>query len=63
MAVMQGKPSPTANDVRQVAPLVLQHRIIPNYTAVADDVNARQLVDDLLKNVREPAYDAVTAGR
>jgi MoxR-like ATPase len=58
VAVMQGKPAPTANDVRQVATLVLQHRIIPNYAAVADDVGARQLVDDVLKNVKEPAYDA-----
>ena len=56
VAVLQGKPAPTANDVRLVAPLVLQHRIIPNYAAVADDIGARRLVDDLLQNVREPAY-------
>ncbi len=59
LAVMQGKPTPTANDVRQVAPLVLQHRIIPNYAAVADDVTAARLVDDLLQGVREPAYEPV----
>jgi len=59
LAVMQGKPAPTANDVRQVAPLVLQHRIIPNYAAVADDVTAARLVEDLLQGVREPAYEPV----
>jgi MoxR-like ATPase len=59
LAVMQGKPTPTANDVRQVAHLVLQHRIIPNYAAVADDITAAQLVDDLLQGVREPTYEPV----
>jgi MoxR-like ATPase len=57
LAVMQGKASPTTNDVRQVAPLVFQHRIIPNYAAVADDVTASQLVTDLLREVKEPAYE------
>jgi MoxR-like ATPase len=56
LAVMQGKPTPSAADVRQVAPHVMQHRVIPNYAAVADDVGAPQLVNDLLANVREPAY-------
>jgi MoxR-like ATPase len=56
MAVMQGKPTPTANDVRQVAPLVLQHRIILNYAAIADDITSAGLVQNILQNVREPAY-------
>ncbi len=55
-AVMQGKPTPTAADLRQIAPLVLRHRIIPNYAAVADGITAAHLVQDLLHNVREPAY-------
>lgn len=55
-AILQGKSAATANDVREIAPLVLQHRIIPNYAAVADDVSAFDLVQDVLKNVREPDY-------
>jgi MoxR-like ATPase len=58
LATLEGKPAPTANDVRQVAPLVLQHRIIPNYAAVADDVSAQRLVEDLLREVKEPSYGA-----
>jgi MoxR-like ATPase len=57
LALMQGKPTPTTNDVRQAAPLVLRHRIIPNYAAVADDVSAHRLVEDLLQGVRESMYD------
>ena len=56
LAVIQGKPTPSAGDVRKVAPMVLRHRIIPNYAAVADEITAASLVDDLIRNVREPSY-------
>ena len=56
LAVIEGKPTPTARDIRTLAPLVLRHRIIPNYAAVADGVSSADLVNDLLLNVREPAY-------
>jgi MoxR-like ATPase len=58
LAVLQGKPTPSANDVRQVAPLILQHRIILNYAAIADDVTSADLVKDVLQGIREPAYAA-----
>jgi MoxR-like ATPase len=56
MAATEGRPAPSTNDIRKLAPLVLRHRIIPNYAAVADDVGAAKLVDDLLKHVAEPSY-------
>ncbi len=56
LAVVRGKPTPTANDIREIAPLVLGHRIIVNYAAVADEIAPADLVVDLLKHVREPAY-------
>ena len=56
LAVIQGKATPTANDVRQIAPLVLRHRIIVNYAAVADDITAADIVAELLEKVGEPAY-------
>jgi MoxR-like ATPase len=56
LAITEGKATPTANDVRTLAPLVLRHRIIPNYAAVADNINSANLVGDLLSHVREPAY-------
>lgn len=56
LAVIQGKATPTANDVRQIAPLVLRHRIIVNYAAVADDITPADLVAELLEKVGEPAY-------
>jgi MoxR-like ATPase len=59
LAVMHGKTTPTASDIRQVAPLVLSHRIIRNYAAVADDVTSEGLVADLVQTVREPSYAGV----
>lgn len=56
LAATDGRPAPSTNDVRKLAPLVLRHRIIPNYAAVADNVGSPQLVEDLLKHVREPSY-------
>jgi len=58
LAVLHGKPTPSANDIRQVAPLILQHRIILNYAAIADDITSADLVKDVLQGVREPAYAA-----
>jgi MoxR-like ATPase len=58
LAVLQGKPTPTAADVRRIAPLVLRHRVIVNYAAVADDITPGDLVNELLSAVREPAYAA-----
>jgi MoxR-like ATPase len=56
MAAIEGRPTPSCNDIRRLAPLVLRHRIIPNYAAVADDVGTKALVQDIVGHVREPSY-------
>ena len=56
LAVIQGKITPSAQDIRDVAPMVLEHRLIPNYAAVADDITAARLVADVIKGVPEPSY-------
>jgi MoxR-like ATPase len=56
LSITQGKSVPTCNDVRALAPLVLRHRIIPNYAAVADNIGSHDLVNDIIRTVREPAY-------
>jgi len=55
-AVLMGRPAPSTNDVRAVAQQVLNHRIIPNYAGVADGVTSTALVEEILKQVREPSY-------
>jgi len=55
-AVLSGRPAPSANDVRSVAHQVLDHRILPNYAGVADGITPGALVDEILRQVREPDY-------
>jgi MoxR-like ATPase len=64
-AAVNGEYNVTCDHVRQVAPLVLRHRVMPNYHAEAQGVNADQIVARLLKEVAEPTpaeYDALTRG-
>ncbi len=53
-ALLAGRPVPTPDDVRRVALPVLRHRVLPNYAAEADGVDADQLVRALLDAVPVP---------
>ena len=50
-ALLDGRTTPTAEDVRAVAVPVLRHRILTNHRAVGDGVTSRQVVDHLLKEI------------
>ena len=50
-AVLQGRYAPGIEDVRAVAPAVLRHRIISNFTAEAEGIKPERIIDDLLKTV------------
>jgi MoxR-like ATPase len=54
-ALLNGNLTPSAADVRAVAPSVLRHRIITNFTAEAEGVKVNQLIDRILEGVPEPA--------
>jgi MoxR-like ATPase len=56
LALLQGKPSPSCEDVRAVSMCVLQHRIIPNYKATGEGVTSADIIQRLVKTVREPDY-------
>ena len=47
-AVLHGRPAVSLEDVRAVAPPVLRHRILVNFQAEADGVDAEQVVTKLL---------------
>jgi len=55
-ALLSGRTAPSANDVRAVAHQVLNHRIIPNYAGVADGITSDRIVEEILRQVREPEY-------
>jgi MoxR-like ATPase len=53
-AAIAGEYNVTCRHVRDVAPLVLRHRIIPNFHAEADGVTPDKLVEQLIDHVAEP---------
>jgi MoxR-like ATPase len=50
-AVLNGRPAVSLEDIRAVAPPVLRHRILVNFQAEADGIDAEQVVSRLLKEV------------
>ncbi len=56
-AVLDGRFTPTAEDVRAVARPVLRHRIVRNYAAEAEGVDTTQVIEQLLAAV--PVGDAL----
>ena len=50
LAALDGRMTPLEEDVRRMAVPVLRHRIVPNFNAEADGVNAVDLIDRLLSN-------------
>ena len=52
-ALLRGNLQATAEDVRFVAQAVLRHRLVTNFTAVADGIDAAEIVEQLLREVPE----------
>jgi len=50
-AVLLGRFAPGIEDVKAVAPAVLRHRIVSNFTAEAEGIRPERIIDDLLKTV------------
>jgi len=60
-AALDGEYNVTTQHVRRVAPLVLRHRIIPNYHAEAQGIDADAIIQRLLDEVTEPTPDEYDA--
>ncbi len=56
LAVLDGQSAVAARHVREAAPLVLRHRVLPNYAAMGEGVTPEQIVSKLLAEVAEPMY-------
>ena len=56
MAVLDGQPGVSAENVRKAAPFVLRHRVLPNYNATGEGVTAQQIVERILQDSSEPDY-------
>ena len=56
LALLQGRISPETADVREVATHVLQHRVIANYRATGAGRKSRDIVKEVIEQVREASY-------
>jgi len=52
-AIFDGRPTPDIDDVRAVATPVLRHRLVTNFNADAEGVNAVKIVERLLEDGRQ----------
>jgi len=52
-AIMHGRPAPSCEDIREIAPPVLRHRIVTNFNADADGVVTDEIVRTVLAEVQE----------
>ena len=56
LALIDGRTTPEAADVRAIAGSVLRHRIITNYRATGAGLKAHDVLQKVLGAVKEPAY-------
>ncbi len=56
LALLDGRATPETRDVRNACPAVLPHRIVPNYRATGEGLDAYQIVSKVLAAVTEPTY-------
>ncbi len=54
LALINGRITPSFEDVKAVSKLVLRHRVITNFDAEADAVSVEKILDDLVENVPLP---------
>ncbi len=53
-ALLAGRHAVSPDDIRRVARPVLRHRVLPNFAAEAEGIDAERIVEDLLERVPEP---------
>ncbi len=51
-AILNGRLTPSLDDVKRMARPILRHRIITNFNADADGITVEDIIDDLLRRVR-----------
>jgi MoxR-like ATPase len=54
LAMIEGRPHVTAEDIRWAAPAALRHRLVLGYEATAEGVRADAIIDEVLHTVTEP---------
>ena len=56
LAVLDGKSTVSTAGIREVARLVLRHRVLPNYTASGEGIDSARIIEHVLEEFNEPVY-------
>lgn len=56
LAVVDGKPTVSCEHIREAAYPVLRHRVLPNYNAAAEGINADAIIRNIIETVAESTY-------
>ena len=62
LALFRGLPTPSCKEIRDIALPVLRHRIIRNYKAAGKGITTKDIIQNLLKLVKESDYKGKTSG-
>ena len=49
--LLDGRPTPSIEDVQLLAPDILRHRVLPNFNAEAEGIKVDNIVEHLIKNI------------
>lgn len=52
-ALWNGKPTPSIEDIKYVAPYVLSHRIVMNFQAEAEGISQQKIINDIISSFKE----------
>ena len=52
-ALLNGKPTPSIEDIQSLAPEILRHRILPNFNAEAEGIKVDDIVNQLIQNLED----------
>jgi MoxR-like ATPase len=50
-ALLDGRPTPSIEDVQSIAPDILRHRVLPNFNSEAEGIKVDDIVNHLIKNI------------
>jgi len=52
-ALLNGRPTPSIEDIQSLAPEILRHRILPNFNAEAEGIKVDDIVNQLIQNLED----------
>ena len=52
-ALLNGRPTPSIEDIQLLAPEILRHRILPNFNAEAEGIKVDNIVNQLIQNLED----------